>query len=158
MEGVLAHELSHIKNYDILLSTVVIVMVGAVVIISDMMQQRLYYSSSDDDDNKASAILQIISLIFIFLAPIFANLIKLMISRNREYLADASAVEITRNKDGLISALKKISGDTEPLEQANTSTASLFIMNPLASEREKDDIFSTHPTTKNRIARLEQIS
>ena len=99
----------------------------------------------------------IIGLIFIILSPIFAELMKLAISRNREYLADASAVEITRNKDGLISALRKLEGDTEALEQANKSSASLFIVNPLVNERKKDSLWSTHPNTQNRIERLQNI-
>lgn len=157
IEGVLAHELSHIRNYDILLSTITIVMVGFIVIISDAFSRGMYRSSSDDD-NKASGIIMIIGLIFIILSPIFAELMKLAISRNREYLADASAVEITRNKEGLISALRKLEGDTEALEQANKSSASLFIVNPLVNERKKkDSLWSTHPNTQNRIERLQNI-
>lgn len=157
IEGVLAHELSHIRNYDILLSTITIVMVGFVVIISDAFSRGIFRRSSDDD-NKISGILMLISLIFIILSPIFAELMKLAISRNREYLADASAVEITRNKDGLINALKKLEGDTEALEQANKSSASLFIVNPLVNERKKkDSLWSTHPITENRIERLKNI-
>lgn len=160
LEGVLAHELSHIKNYDILLSTVAVVMVGFVVIISDAFSRMLYRSNNDDDDdNKGNAILMLIGLIFIALAPIFGKLLQMALSRNREYLADANAVEITRNKEGLISALKKISGDTEELEQANKSSASLYIVNPFVKERRKvkDSIWSTHPATENRIAALEKI-
>lgn len=156
IEGVLAHELSHIRNYDILLSTITIVMVGFIVIISDAFSRTMYRRSSDDDNN-ANAIIMIIGLIFIILSPIFAELMKLAISRNREYLADASAVEITRNKDGLISALRKLEGDTEALEQANKSSASLFIVNPLVNERKKDSLWSTHPNTQNRIERLQNI-
>lgn len=157
IEGVLAHELSHIRNYDILLSTITIVMVGFIVIISDAFSRGMYRSSSDDD-NKASGIIMLIGLIFIILSPIFAELMKLAISRNREYLADASAVEITRNKEGLISALRKLEGDTEALEQANKSSASLFIVNPLVNERKKkDSLWSTHPNTQNRIERLQNI-
>ena len=158
IEGVLAHELSHIRNYDILLSTVTIVMVGFIVIISDAFSRGMYRSSSRDDDNKASGVIMLIGLIFIILSPIFAELMKLAISRNREYLADASAVEITRNKEGLISALRKLEGDTEALEQANKSSASLFIVNPLVNERKKkDSLWSTHPNTQNRIERLQNI-
>lgn len=158
IEGVLAHELSHIRNYDILLSTITIVMVGFIVIISDAFSRGFIRGRSSDDDNKASGILMLIGLVFIILSPIFANLMKLAISRNREYLADASAVEITRNKEGLISALRKLEGDTEALEQANKSSASLFIVNPLVNERKnKDSIWSTHPNTQNRIERLQNI-
>jgi len=157
IEGVLAHELSHIRNYDILLSTITIVMVGFIVIISDAFSRGMYRRSSDDD-NKSSGIIMLIGLIFIILSPIFAELMKLAISRNREYLADASAVEITRNKEGLISALRKLDGDVEALEQANKSSASLFIVNPLVNERKKkDSLWSTHPNTQNRIERLQNI-
>lgn len=157
IEGVLAHELSHIKNYDILLSTVTIVMVGFIVIISDLFSRGFYRRSRDDDDNKASGILMVIGLIFIILAPIFAKLMQLALSRNREYLADASAVEITRNKDGLINALRKIDSDVEVLEQANKSSASLYIINPLKGKKVKDSLLSTHPSTINRIERLQNI-
>lgn len=158
IEGVLAHELSHIRNYDILLSTITIVMVGFIVIISDAFSRGFLRGSSSDDDDSANGIIMIIGLIFIILSPIFANLMKLAISRNREYLADASAVEITRNKEGLISALRKLEGDTEALEQANKSSSSLFIVNPLVEERnKKDSIWSTHPNTQNRIERLQNI-
>lgn len=158
LEGVLAHELSHIRNYDILLSTIVIVMIGFVVIISDAFSRGLLRGRSDDD-NKASGILMIVGLIFIILAPIFGQLIKLAISRNREYLADASAIEITRNKDGLINALRKLSDDKEELEQANKSSASLFIISPLVTEKKKQSsVWSTHPAIENRIERLQNIS
>ena len=158
IEGVLAHELSHIRNYDILLSTVTIVMVGFIVILSDYFTRITYRTSSRDDDSNASGIIILVGLIFIILSPIFAELMKLAISRNREYLADASAVEITRNKEGLISALRKLEGDTEALEQANKSSASLFIVNPLVEEKKKkDSLWSTHPDTQNRIERLQNI-
>lgn len=159
MEGVLAHELSHIKNYDILLSTIAIVMVGLVSIVADLFMRGFYRigGKDNDNDNQAKAVLMILGLIFIILSPIFANLIKLAISRNREYLADASAVEITRNKDGLINALRKISEDDKPLYQANKTSASLYICNPFNKKEERDSLVSTHPTIKNRISRLEKI-
>ena len=152
LEGVIAHELSHIKNYDILLSTVATVMVGGISIIADSISR----SRSDDDDSKASAIIMIIGLIFIILAPIFSKLLQLALSRNREYLADSSAVQITRNKDGLINALKKISSDSTVVTTANKATASMYIADPFKKE-ERDSLFSTHPSTANRIKRLENI-
>lgn len=155
MEGVLAHELSHIKNYDILLSTIAIVMVGFVTIIADVLSHTFMYTD-DDRDNKASIIVMIVGVIFLILSPIFANLLKLAISRNREYLADASAVEITRNKEGLINALTKLEQENEPIN-VNEATESLFIVNPLKGKKEKDSIWSTHPSTANRIARLQEI-
>lgn len=155
LEGVLAHELSHIKNYDILVSTISIVMVGFVSIMADMVSHSLIYGGNSED-NKASALLQIVGIIFIVLSPIAASLLNLAISRNREYLADASAVEITRNKEGLINALKKLETSNEPMN-INKATESLFIVNPLKGN-DKDSIWSTHPNTSNRIKKLEQIS
>lgn len=157
IEGVLAHELCHIKNYDILLQTIVIITVGMIVIVADIASRSMFRGRSSDNDNKAAGILALVGIIFIVLSPIFAQLIKLAISRNREYLADANAVELTRNKDGLINALKKLTNDTEALEQANVSTASLYIVNPLVKERQKDSLMSTHPNINNRITRLENI-
>ena len=157
LEGVLAHELSHIKNYDILLSSIAIVMVGFVTIIADMLTHSFMWGNNRDNENKSSAIIMVIGIIFLILSPIFANLLKLAISRNREYLADASAVEITRNKEGLISALTKLETQNEPMN-INEATESLFIVNPLKGKKEKDSIWSTHPSTKNRIARLQAIS
>lgn len=160
IEGVLAHELSHIKNYDILLQTVTVVMVGFIVMLSDAFSRGFLRSSrrDDDDNDKGNAIIMLIGLIFIVLAPIFAKLIQLAISRNREYLADASAVEITRNKDGLINALKKISDDTESLKVSNKATESLYIISPFKSTKKtKDSLLSTHPNTLNRIERLQNI-
>ncbi|MDD2435920.1 MAG: M48 family metallopeptidase, partial [Bacilli bacterium] len=158
LEGVIAHELSHIRNYDILLQTIVIVMVGFVVILSDAFSRGMLHGDRDDD-NKVGAFIAIIGIIFLILSPLFAELMKLAISRNREYLADASAVELTRNKDGLINALKKLTTDDEELEQANKSSSSLFIVNPLVKERKKkNSLWSTHPTLDSRIERLQSIN
>lgn len=155
LEGVIAHELSHIKNYDILLSTVVSVFVGFVVILSDWFT-RFAFRGSRDDDNKGNALIAIIAIVFLILSPIFATLMQLAISRKREYLADASAVEITRNPDGLISALQKISMDPDVLETANKSTAHMYISNPL--KEKKSDLWSTHPATEKRIEALKNIN
>ena len=155
LEGVLAHELSHIKNYDILVSTIAIVMVGFVSILSDVFTRSLWYGSNRNNDSKAGSVLAIIGLIFIILSPIFATLLKLAISRNREYLADATGVEIARNKEGLIHALEKLESDAEPM-QVNKATESLFIINPLKN-KEKDSLWSTHPSTYNRIEKLKNI-
>lgn len=155
LEGVIAHELSHIKNYDILLSTVATVMVGGISIIADSLS-RGFISRNSDDDDKGNIIIILIGLIFIILAPIFSKLLQLALSRNREYLADSSAVSITRNKDGLINALKKISNDPNIVESANKASAAMYITDPF-KRKEKDNIFSTHPSTINRIKRLENI-
>lgn len=157
LEGVIAHELSHIKNYDILLSTVVSVFVGLVVILSDFFSRWVFRGRRDNDNSKSSAIFALISIVFIILSPIFATLMQLLISRKREYLADASAVEMTRNPDGLINALIKISSDSEPIESANKSTAHLYIVNPFKEKRNKDNLMSTHPSLENRINALRNI-
>ena len=154
LEGVLAHELSHIKNYDILVSTIAIVMVGFVSILADVFSRGLIFGSRDEE-NKASAVLMLVGLIFVILSPIAATLLKLAISRNREYLADASAVQIARNKEGLINALKKLETENEPM-QVNSATESLFIVNPLKGKA-KDSMWSTHPNTINRIEKLQNI-
>ena len=165
LEGVLAHELSHIKNYDILLQTVAIVFVGFVSILSDLFFRISIRSSrrSNDNDNGggAQAIILLIGLIFIVLSPIAATLLQLALSRKREYLADSSAIELTRNPQGLINALLKISGDPEPLEVANKSTASMYICNPLKGKDSKGflaKLYMTHPPIEDRVEALRHIS
>lgn len=156
LEGVLAHELSHIKNYDILLQTIAAVFVGFVTIISDFfLRSSIRRSRRNSDNNSGDAILMIIGVIFLIISPIFATLLQLALSRNREYLADSSAIELTRNPQGLINALKKISSDPDPLEQANKSTECLYISNPLKKEGITKKLFSTHPPIEDRIKALE---
>ena len=125
LEGVVAHELSHIKNYDIRLSAVVSVMVGFIVMLTDWVSRALFWGRGRDNDRESSGnpILMLIGLICLILAPIFGQLMQLALSRRREFLADASAVELTRNPDGLISALQKLDADTHQLKTANNSTA-----------------------------------
>ena len=154
LEGVIAHELSHIKNYDILLSTIVSIFVGFVVILSDYFT-RWSFRRSSNSDNK-NPVFVIIGILFLILSPIFATLMKLAISRKREFLADASAIEMTRNPDGLISALQKIALDPDVLESANKSTAHMYISNPLKDKT--SDLFSTHPSTEKRIEALRHIN
>lgn len=156
LEGVIAHELSHIKNYDILLSTVVSVFVGFVVILSDWFTRFAFRGSRDSDNDKGNAVIAIIAIVFLILSPIFATLMQLAISRKREFLADATAIEFTRNPDGLISALQKISGDPDVLEVANKSTAHMYISNPFKDK--KSDLWSTHPSTEKRIEALRNIN
>lgn len=163
LEGVVAHELSHIKNYDILLSAVVSVMVGFVVMLADIFTRVMFRSSSRsrDRDSKSSgnAILLIIGLIFLILSPIVSNLIQLAVSRRREYLADATAISFTRNPDGLISALKKISGDDSKLDVASNSNAYMYIANPFPKKRAHNvsNLFSTHPSIEERVQALENL-
>lgn len=161
LEGVVAHELSHIKNYDILLSAVISVMVGFVVMLSDIFTRTVFRPSrrDNDDDNKGNAIVMLIGLVFLIISPIVSNLIQLAVSRRREYLADATAVQFTRNPDGLISALKKISADDSKLDVASNSNAYMYIENPFPKKRVKQmsNLFSTHPTVEERIAALENL-
>ncbi len=161
LEGVVAHELSHIKNYDILLSAVISVMVGFIVMISDIFTRSMFRSSSKDrdDDSKGNAILLVIGLIFLILSPIVSNLIQLAVSRRREYLADATAVQLTRNPDGLISALKKISSDDSKLDVASNSTSYMYIENPFPKKRghQVSNLFSTHPSVEERVEALENL-
>ena len=160
LEGVLAHELSHVKNYDILLSAIVTVMVGLVVMLSDWFSRILFWGGRDRDSNsKGNAIAMVIGLVLLIISPIFANLMKLAISRRREYLADATAVQFTRNPDGLISALRKISDDPNELKTANNSTAHSFIVNPFRNngKKKRTNILSTHPSIDDRIEALENL-
>lgn len=163
LEGVIGHELAHIKNYDIRLSAVVTVMVGLVVMLSDMFSRFLFWGGSrrnSNSKNGGNAILMLIGLIFLILSPIFGKLMQLAISRKREFLADATSVEFTRNPDGLISALQKISGDPNELQTANTSTSHMYIVNPFRGDtkKKKSNIWSTHPSLEDRIEALRNIN
>ena len=159
LEGVLAHEMSHIKNYDILLSAVVSVMVGFVVILSDWFTRITFWGGprKRDDDDNGNPILMFIGLIFLILAPIFEQLMQLAISRKREFLADATAVEFTRNPDGLISALLKISGDPNELKVANNATENMYIVNPFRGKKSSSSLWSTHPSIEDRVEALRNI-
>ena len=161
LEGVIAHEMSHIKNYDILLSAVVSVMVGFVVILSDWFTRISFYGGrrgrDGDNDNNGNAIIMLIGLIFLILAPIFGQLMQLAISRKREFLADATAIEFTRNPDGLISALEKISADSNELKVANKATENMYIANPFRNKKKSSDLWSTHPSTEARIEALRNL-
>lgn len=154
LEGVLAHELSHIANYDIRLSAIITVMVGMVVMLSDMFTRTFIYRDRDNDNN-GNVILMLIGLICLIVSPIFSKLLQLAVSRRREFLADATAVQYTRNPDGLISALIKISDDPNELKTASNSTAHMYIANPFRNR--KTSIFSTHPAIEDRIAALKNI-
>lgn len=164
LEGVIAHEISHIKNYDILLSAVVSVFVGFIVMLSDMFSRIVFWGGSRDrdDDSKANGILMLLGLICLILAPIFGTLMQLALSRKREFLADSTAVELTRNPEGLISALQKLYSDPNELQSANSATANMYIVNPFKKNGEKgkkktSSIWSTHPSTEDRIEALKNI-
>jgi heat shock protein HtpX len=155
LEGVIAHELSHIGNRDILLATVVVVMVGFIALLADWFRHWAFFDGGDDDDRPAQLRIPLIilALVLSILAPIAAMMMQLAISRKREFLADASGALLTRYPEGLASALEKISGDTEPLEAANRATAHLFIASPFKGERVAR-LFMTHPPIEERIAAL----
>ena len=164
LEGVIAHEMSHIKNYDIRLSCVVSVMVGFIVMLSDLFSRALFWGGikDRDSDSKANGILMLIGLVFLILSPIFGSLMQLALSRKREFLADSTAVEFTRNPDGLISALEKLENDPNPLETANNATANMYIINPFKKNAENGkkrttNIWSTHPSTADRIEALRNL-
>ena len=165
LEGVIAHEMSHIKNYDIRLSCVVSVMVGFIVMLSDMFSRILFWGGLDrdnDNDSKANGILMIIGLIFLILSPIFGSLMQLALSRKREFLADSTSVELTRNPEGLISALEKLENDPNQLKTANSATANMYIVNPFKKDTKEGkkrttSIWSTHPSTQDRIAALRNL-
>lgn len=161
LEGVIAHELSHVKNYDIRLMALVVVLVGLVALAADFMLRFTWFGSGRRASNRgrgeglAGAIILIAALVAAILAPLAAQLIKLAISRGREYLADASGALLTRYPEGLARALEKISADREPLEVANKATAHLYIANPLKGhESWANNLFSTHPPIGERIRRL----
>lgn len=164
LEGVIAHEMSHIKNYDILLSAVVSVFVGFIVMISDVFSRVLFWGGSkdSDDNSKANGILMLLGLVFLILSPIFGTLMKLALSRKREFLADSTAIEFTRNPEGLISALKKLDSDTNELQTANSATANMYIVNPFRKnsnnhKKKSSSLWSTHPSTDDRIEALKNI-
>ncbi len=155
LEGVIAHELSHIGNRDTLLSTVVVILVGFVALLADWFRHWAWFGGNRDSENRGQlqVILMVAAIILSILAPLAALLIQLAISRKREFLADASGALLTRYPDGLASALQKISGDTEPLEAANRATAHLYIANPFKGKKIVK-LFMTHPPIEERIAAL----
>jgi heat shock protein HtpX len=157
LEGVLAHELSHIGNRDILLSTVVVILVGFVTLLADWFRHWAFWGgrgrSNNDEGGQLRLILIIVAVILSILAPIAAVLMQLAISRKREFLADADGALLTRYPDGLARALEKISGDKEPLEAANRATAHLYIINPFKGKK-LSGLFMTHPPIEDRIKAL----
>lgn len=168
LEGVIAHEMSHIKNYDVRLQTVVVVMAGVVALLSDWMLRSFMWGGggrrrgrSKSGSGGAEGALILVGLALAVLSPFIATVIQLAVSRKREFLADASAAMLTRYPVGLASALRKISADTEPLEAANKATAHLYIVNPLKNLKGGggglNRLFSTHPPIEERVAALEKM-
>jgi heat shock protein HtpX len=151
LEGVLAHELGHVGNYDIRLMSVVTALVSIVAILSDFFIRIQFFS--DDDDN-SNPVMFGIAIVAAILAPLIATVIQLAISRRREYLADATGAMITRFPEGLARALEKIEAADEPMQRASSATAHLFIANPFGSKGGIAKLFSTHPPTEDRIAKL----
>ncbi|MEK7097667.1 MAG: M48 family metallopeptidase [Patescibacteria group bacterium] len=163
LEGVIAHELSHIGNRDILISTIVTVLVGVIVLLADWFRHWSFFgshkSSDDNRDGRITLILTILAIAFSILAPIFAYMMQFAISRKREFLADADGALLTRYPEGLARALEKIAGDREPLEVANRATAHLYIASPFKGDAKKKAgffarAFMTHPPVDERIAAL----
>jgi heat shock protein HtpX len=158
LQGVMAHELSHVGNRDILFSMMVGIMVGSIVLVSDFFLRSVFWSRGGRKRNQkgsAGAIMLVVALLFAIFAPLFAKLLQLAVSRQREYLADASAVQLTRYPEGLASALEKIAGDKEVLEVANRATQHLYIVNPIKPfEKRAKGLFSTHPPLEERVSRI----
>jgi len=155
LEGVIAHELSHVGNRDMLVSTVAVVLAGFVAIIADIFMRSMMFGGGDRD-NKASGLFLVLGIVGIILAPIAAQLIHMAISRKREYLADASGALLTRYPEGLASALEKISARSVPMRRANNATAHLFIADPFGNKKRTigqkiSGLFQTHPPASERI-------
>lgn len=169
LEGVMAHEFAHIRNYDIRLSTIAYALAGAIVLLTNMAYRFFWFGGggrsrrrSSDRSSSGSGALQLLlllgAIVLIVLGPFIATLMRLALSRNREYLADATAVEFTRNPQGLIHALQKIA-NSPASKVADRASASLYFSNPFreGEENERDSLFSTHPATSNRIRRLSEM-
>ena len=162
LEGVIAHELSHIRNYDIRLMSIVSVLVGLIALLADWFLRMSYWGVGKNRDNNNGGQLQavffVIGIVLAMLSPLIAQLIQLAISRRREFLADASGTALTKYPNGLISALQKLNKDTEPLEAANKATAHLYITNPLKNQESAvgwfANMFNTHPPIAERIKAL----
>jgi len=165
LEGVIAHEMSHIGNYDMRLMSVVTIMVGFVTLLSDWFLRASFWGRRSNDNkegNQLQAIFAVLGVVLALLSPLIAQLIQLALSRRREFFADVSAVKLTRQPSGLINALRKLDSDREPLEAANKATAHLYITNPLNNRHDGigwfAGLFSTHPPINARIQALEKIN
>jgi heat shock protein HtpX len=159
LEGVIAHELSHIGNRDILLSTVVVILVGFVTLLADWFRHWAFFGGKSDSNENGQfrLIMMVVAIVLSILAPIAAIMMQMAISRKREFLADASAALLTRHPEGLARALEKISADQEPLEAANRATAHLYIANPFKGKK-VSRFFATHPSIEERVKNLREMS
>lgn len=156
LEGVMAHELSHVRNYDIRLMSIVVILVGLVALLADIFLRSLWFDGGrrERGGNNIQAIFMIIGIVLAILSPIIATLIKLAVSRKREFLADASGALVTRYPEGLASALEKIALDRKPLKTANNATAHLYIESPFKNKKSGNwfaGLFNTHPPVEERI-------
>lgn len=172
LEGVIGHELSHVANYDTRLMSVVTVLIGLVTLLADWLLRASWFggrSRNRDDQGSSGGLFLVIGIILAILSPIIAQIIQLAVSRSREYLADASSVKLTRQPSGLISALRKLGADREPLEAANKATAHLYIVNPFHMDQDEkspsrgalgvfSSLFNTHPPLADRIAALQSMT
>jgi len=157
LEGVIAHELSHIGNKDMLVSTVVVILVGVVSLLANFFLRVSFLGGRDNDNKQAAALMMVLGLVAAILAPIAATMIQLAISRKREFLADADGALLTRYPEGLASALEKISADMTPMKVANTATAHLYIDSPFNEKQDSNwfiNLFQTHPPIEQRIKNL----
>lgn len=159
LEGVVAHEMSHIRNYDTRLMSIVTILVGLVTLLADiLLRTNIRGKSNRDDNGNLGTILMVAGLVLALLSPVIAQLIQLAISRRREFLADATGASITKYPEGLARALEKLSGDKEPLEAANKATSHLYIVNPLKNHHDSlgwfAGLFNTHPPIAERIKAL----
>lgn len=161
-EGVIGHEMSHVRNYDIRLQTIALALTAAISLLVNWGMNAFWWGGgrrsrdNDRDSNGAQALLMVLAVVVIILAPLAASLVQMALSRNREYLADAGSVELTRNPLGLINALEKID-DSQPMQQADPSSAALYISDPFKAKKSWTHLFETHPPMADRIARLKNM-
>ncbi|WP_407889188.1 zinc metalloprotease HtpX [Levilactobacillus sp. N40-8-2] len=160
LEGVIGHEISHVRNYDIRLQTIALALSAAIGMLVNFASNWLWWGGGrrrdSDRDSGGNAIALVISIVLVILAPLAASIAQMALSRNREYLADASSVELTRNPQGLIDALRKID-DSEPMKAADPNSSALYIGDPFKNKHRLGDLFATHPPIADRIARLEKM-
>lgn len=157
LSGVVAHELAHIRNYDIRLMTICIALVGVIALIGNIGSRMLFFGRGRQNNQRTHPLLIIVSILFVIFAPLAAQFVRLAISRNREYLADATAVEFTRNPTGLINALRKISQHPQDVKNATPATAAMYISLPLDKQRRSRNLLATHPPIESRIDRLKNM-
>ena len=161
LEGVIGHEVSHIRNYDIRISTIAVALASAITLLSSLGSRMVWFGGgrrrSDDRDNGTGLLVFLFSILSLILAPLAATLLQLAISRKREYLADASSVELTRNPQGIINTLQKLQQSAPMQQPVDAASAALYINDPIKKEERLTSLFSTHPSISDRIERLRQM-